>query len=67
MATEGRLKELMQADLNRECKSFKELSGDVIYRQATPEELRKYSNIKERKMAKLHKELSNKIGDEQSI
>lgn len=67
MATTRRLKELMQADINRECELFEELSGDVICRQATPEEIEKYSNINERKREKLHRELTSKVGDKEFI
>lgn len=45
MATKGRLKELAQADIDRECKEFKKRSGNLIIRQATEEELVKYRRM----------------------
>ena len=60
LATKGRLRQLMYADINRECLLFEKLSGDVVCRQATQEELKKYSTINERKREKLHRELTGR-------
>lgn len=45
MATKARLRELAQADLERECRAYKSRSGEVVIRQASPEELKKYRAI----------------------
>lgn len=51
MATKQRLRELAYADINRECAMFERLSGDVVKRTASPEELNKYRKMSE--MAKI--------------
>jgi hypothetical protein len=39
------LRELAHADLERECRAYKSRSGEVVIRQASPEELKKYRAI----------------------
>lgn len=45
MATKARLRELAHADLERECRAYKSRSEEVVIRQASPEELKKYRAI----------------------
>ena len=45
MATKARLRELAHADLERECRAYKSRGGEVVIRQASPEELKKYRAI----------------------
>ena len=67
MATKGRLRQLMYAGINRECLLFEKLSGDVVCRQATQEELKKYINMIKGKREKLHRELTGRAEDRQAI
>lgn len=60
MATAQRLRELMYANIKKECKMFEELSGNVTTRIATEEELKKYCNIKFKNRERLYKELNRK-------
>lgn len=45
LATRQRLRELAEADLNRECRMYEDLCGDVKQRSATQEELDRYRTI----------------------
>ena len=48
LATRQRLRELANADLNRECNMYEFLCGDVKQRSATQEELEHYRTIAQR-------------------
>ena len=61
MATRQRLRELMYADIKRECQLFNQLSSNVTTRTATPEELQKYKNITSHSKERLHKEFNRKV------